>query len=88
MEIRDNAQQTWLGNLLTMSSQNRWLREYFYTADGSNNYLLKHEENGNNLYYYDQHGKMLEMPHLSEMNWDYRDNINSYSLIHFPVSFV
>jgi RHS repeat-associated protein len=64
-----------LGNLLTMSSQNRWLREYFYTADGSNNYLIKHTENGSNSYAYDKHGNTTVMPHLSVMNWDYRDRL-------------
>jgi RHS repeat-associated protein len=62
-----------LGNLLTMSSQNRWRREYFYTPDGSNNYLVKHTENGNDEYAYDAHGNMTSMPHLSLMHWDYRD---------------
>jgi RHS repeat-associated protein len=64
-----------LGNLLTMSSQNRWRREYFYTTDGSNNYLLKHTENGNDEYTYNAHGNMTSMPHLSAMNWDYRDRL-------------
>ncbi|MDY0324154.1 MAG: hypothetical protein RBR24_09125, partial [Candidatus Carbobacillus sp.] len=46
-----------LGNILNMSSQNKWSRDYFY--DTATNRLLKHDEYGQNEYTYDTHGNML-----------------------------
>ncbi len=63
-----------LGNILNMSSQNKWSRDYFY--DTATNRLLKHDEYGQNEYTYDTHGKMLTMPGISEMNWDFGDKLN------------
>jgi RHS repeat-associated protein len=63
-----------LGNILNMSSQNKWSRDYFY--DTATNRLLKHDEYGQNEYTYDTHGNMHTMPGISEMNWDFGDKLN------------
>ncbi|MDD2636180.1 MAG: hypothetical protein PHW82_11875 [Bacteroidales bacterium] len=63
-----------LGNILNMSSQNKWSRDYFY--DTATNRLLKHDEYGQNEYTYDTHGNMLTMPGISEMGWDFGDRLN------------
>ena len=58
-----------LGNM----QSNAW-KTYEYTT--ANNYLLGH--NGlTNQYTYDAHGNMLTMPHLSNMDWDYQDQLHS-----------
>jgi RHS repeat-associated protein len=43
-----------------------------------NNYLLGHNDL-TNQYTYDVHGNMLTMPHLSSMEWDYKDQLHSAS---------
>ncbi|MBN2776127.1 MAG: RHS repeat-associated core domain-containing protein [Bacteroidales bacterium] len=63
-----------LGNILNMSSQNKWSRDYFY--DTATNRLLKHDEQGQPVYTYDEHGNMLTMPGISEMDWDFGDKLN------------
>jgi RHS repeat-associated protein len=80
-----NAMQTYtqqysydkLGNILQMRSVNHWTRNYYY--DTATNRLLKHEEHGQNEYTYDAHGNMLTMPHLTNMVWDYKDELISAS---------
>ena len=63
-----------LGNILNMSSQNKWSRNYFY--DTATNQLQKHDEFGQNEYTYDAHGNMLSIPGISEMVWDFGDKLN------------
>jgi RHS repeat-associated protein len=61
-----------LGNINEMKSIGDWTRDYFYnTAD---NYLLGHT-NGTTEYTYDAHGNTLSMPHLTSMDWDYKDQL-------------
>ncbi len=66
-----------LGNILQMSSQNRWTRDYIY--DTATNRLLRHTQQLPDTYSYDTHGNMLTMPHLSNMSWDYLDQLHSAS---------
>ena len=64
-----------LGNILQMRSVNQWTRDYYY--DTATNRLLKHDEQGQSVYTYDAHGNMLTMPHLTSMDWDYKDELVS-----------
>ncbi|MEI6767164.1 MAG: RHS repeat-associated core domain-containing protein, partial [Bacteroidota bacterium] len=51
-----------------------WTREYYYNSN--NNYLLSHIQNQTPPdYTYDAHGNMLTMPHLSAMEWDFKDRL-------------
>lgn len=43
--------------------------------DENNNRLLEHNKQTINRYTYDAHGNMLTMPHLTSMNWDYKDQL-------------
>jgi RHS repeat-associated protein len=58
-----------LGNMLS----DAWKTNNYATA---NNYLLGHN-NLTNQYAYDAHGNMLMMPHLSNLGWDYLDQLHS-----------
>ena len=66
-----------LGNIIEQNSLNSWSRKFYYNT--INNYLLKHEEQGQAVYTYDAHGNMLTMPHLTNMVWDYKDELISAS---------
>ena len=72
-----NYQYDALGNMLQMQSQNRWTRDYIY--DTATNRLLRHTQQLPDTYSYDTHGNMLTMPHLSNMSWDYLDQLHSAS---------
>jgi RHS repeat-associated protein len=71
-----------VGNILAMIHQadgGDWTRNYEYAAE--NNRLLRTslplEEWGN--YLYDDHGNMIEMPHLPLMQWDFKDQLQASS---------
>ena len=61
-----------LGNILQMKSVGKWTRDYFYNTN--DNKLLGHTENTND-YTYDAHGNITSMPHLTQMNWDYKNQL-------------
>jgi RHS repeat-associated protein len=65
-----------LGNILQMSSQGNWTRNYIY--DTATNRLLRHSGTANE-YTYDAHGNILSMPHLSLMAWDKKDQLHRAS---------
>ena len=62
-----------------MKSIGNWTKNYYYDFT-QDNYLLKHDENGQNTYTYDEHGNMTKMPHLEELKWDYKDNFKETTL--------
>jgi RHS repeat-associated protein len=65
-----------LGNILQMQSASNWTRNYVY--DTVTIRLLKHNpDQTTNDYTYDAHGNMLTMPHLSNMEWDEKDQLHS-----------
>ena len=72
-----NYQYDALGNMLQMQSVGSWTRNYEYNNPMNNNYLLGH--GSGTEYTYDAHGNMLTMPHLTTMNWDYLDQLQSAS---------
>ena len=61
-----------LGNILQMKSVGNWTRDYFYNTN--DNKLLGHT-NGATEYTYDEHGNITAMPHLTQMNWDYKNQL-------------
>ena len=69
-----------VGNILQMRHSGgdsvRWTRAYTYAAD-SNHLLRTSRPPGRDpgTYRYDAHGSMIQMPHLVEMAWDYRDQL-------------
>ena len=75
-----NAMQTYtqqyqydqLGNILQMKSVGKWTRDYFYNTN--DNKLLGHT-NGVTEYTYDNHGNITTMPHLTSMNWNYKNQL-------------
>jgi predicted adenine nucleotide alpha hydrolase (AANH) superfamily ATPase len=73
-----------LGNMLSVQSVGGtgWTRNYFYNTnpETDNNYLLRHEETGPDIYAYDPHGNMTQMPHLQSISWDYADRMSYASL--------
>ncbi|MGB3466367.1 MAG: RHS repeat-associated core domain-containing protein [Cyclobacteriaceae bacterium] len=76
-----------LGNILQVIHQisqagtGNWNRYYHYNAGFTKNYLLStstdHQQPTQDQYTYNAHGNMLQMPHLSEMGWDYADRLRS-----------
>jgi RHS repeat-associated protein len=61
-----------LGNILSMASQGKWLRNYVY--DTNTNQLLKHDPQQTLPdYTYDQHGNITSMPGIEEMLWNHND---------------
>jgi RHS repeat-associated protein len=77
-----------VGNFLEMQhrgtspSTANWNRRYTYnetsqTGDGKKSNRLSSTSVGSEQspYRYDNHGNMIEMPHLSKMDWDYRDRL-------------
>ena len=60
-----------------MKSAVNWTRDYFYNTN--DNYLLGHS-NGTTEYTYDERGNMLSMPHLTSMQWDYKDELKEVTL--------
>jgi RHS repeat-associated protein len=79
-----NYQYDELGNILQVQSVGGagWTRNYFYNTDPEtdNNFLLRHEETGPDIYAYDAHGNMTQMPHLQSIGWDYADRMSYASL--------
>ncbi|MEA2346154.1 MAG: hypothetical protein QOF63_4323, partial [Thermoanaerobaculia bacterium] len=75
------------GNILSVShtaSSGNWTRRYDY--DCSNNRLrrtsLPADGDGefSATYRYDAHGNMTAMPHLAEMDWDFKDQLQELDL--------
>ncbi len=62
-----------LGNLIQMKSVDEWTRDYFYDFV-EDNYLLGHTEDLIE-YEYDEHGNLTQMPHLSQIDWSYKDEL-------------
>ena len=63
-----------------------WSRQYFYEQSSLidpglvNNRLSRTQLNGvNEPYAHDAHGNMTSMPHMSQMVWDYRDQLQCSS---------
>ncbi|MCF8373973.1 MAG: LysM peptidoglycan-binding domain-containing protein [Bacteroidales bacterium] len=54
-----------------------WTRDYYYET--TNNRLLNHD-NQTDVYDYDEHGNCVEMPHLPELIWDYKDELKEVDL--------
>ena len=66
-----------LGNIGQMKSANAWTRDYYY--DTATNRLLNHDGR-TNVYSYDEHGNTTEMPHLTQIIWDYNDQLKEADL--------
>lgn len=66
-----------LGNIEQMRSVGDWTRDYYYET--ANN-RLKNHDGGNDVYSYDEHGNCTEMPHLPELDWDYKDELKEVTL--------
>ncbi|MDY0393069.1 MAG: RHS repeat-associated core domain-containing protein, partial [Candidatus Bipolaricaulis sp.] len=62
-----------LGNILQMKSVGQWTRDYFYNTN--DNKLLGHT-NGATEYTYDNHGNITAMPHLTQMDWDFKNQLH------------
>ena len=61
-----------LGNIMSMNSQGKWLRNYVYAA--ASNLLLKHDaQQTTDDYTYDAHGNITRMPGIEDMQWNYAD---------------
>ena len=61
-----------LGNIMSMNSQGKWLRNYAYAA--ASNLLLKHDaQQTTDDYTYDAHGNITRMPGIEDMQWNYAD---------------
>jgi len=60
----------------TTGQSPNWSKEYCYDDINTNNYLSKHDANQTLPdYTYDAHGNITSMPHLSSMQWDYKDRL-------------
>ncbi|MCF8374608.1 MAG: hypothetical protein K9H64_23520 [Bacteroidales bacterium] len=66
-----------LGNIEQMRSVGDWTRNYYYETV---NNRLKNHDGGNDVYSYDEHGNCTEMPHLPELDWDYKDELKEVTL--------
>ncbi|MFO7863767.1 MAG: RHS repeat-associated core domain-containing protein [Salinivirgaceae bacterium] len=55
-----------------MKSVGNWTRDYVYNTN--DNKLLGHTD-GTTEYTYDAHGNITSMPHLTQMNWDYKNQL-------------
>ncbi|MGV8964506.1 MAG: SpvB/TcaC N-terminal domain-containing protein, partial [Candidatus Saccharimonadaceae bacterium] len=66
-----------VGNMLLMENVNSWSR--FLNYNHLNNQLLsapiKNEIGTPFQYEYDAHGNMINMPHLSKMEWNFKDEL-------------
>ncbi|MEP0367424.1 MAG: SpvB/TcaC N-terminal domain-containing protein [Cyclobacteriaceae bacterium] len=75
-----------LGNIEKMihaATGGNWTRHYHYNAGFTNNLLLSNSTDGiqpADQYTYDAHGNMEAMPHLTSMEWDYSDRLQSADL--------
>jgi RHS repeat-associated protein len=78
-----------VGNILRMIHQadkSDWIRRYDYEA--TNNRLRNTSLPGDPAdlssvsprYLYDEHGSMTKMPHLSQMDWDFKDELQRVDL--------
>ncbi len=68
-----------LGNISQMKSSvgTNWTRDYYYET--ANNRLKSHD-GGSDVYDYDEHGNCIEMPHLPQLDWDYKDELKEVTL--------
>jgi len=65
----------------TTGQSPNWSKEYCYDDINTNNYLSKHDVNQTLPdYTYDVHGNITTMPHLSSMQWDYKDQLREVEL--------
>jgi len=63
----------------TTGQSPNWSKDYVYNSN--NNYLLKHDTNQTlDDYTYDAHGNITSMPHLTSMQWDYKDQLREVEL--------
>ena len=77
-----------VGNILRLNHQangGTWNRYYQYATDSNrllNTSLPTDSESGpfSAVYSYDDHGNMTTMPHLSEMDWDFQDQLQRVDL--------
>ncbi|MEP0367429.1 MAG: RHS repeat-associated core domain-containing protein [Cyclobacteriaceae bacterium] len=78
-----------MGNILQMAhtaNSGNWNKYYHYNdpTNPTNNYLLGTSNSATpavtNHYTYDAHGNMEAMPHLTSMEWDYSDRLQSADL--------
>ncbi len=77
-----------VGNILAMihrATNGDWTRRYAYATDS--NRLLANSLPGDGLdgpysatYDYDEHGNMIRMPHLPEIQWDFKDQMHQGDL--------
>jgi RHS repeat-associated protein len=78
-----------VGNILRMIHQaanGNWIRRYDYET--SNNRLRNTSLPGDPAdlsllpprYQYDEHGSMMKMPHLTQMDWDFKDQLQRVDL--------
>ena len=76
------------GNLLQvthLAPSGNWTRRYDYAADSNrlrSSSLPGDPESGpfSAAYTYDAHGNMIRMPHLAQMDWDFRDQLHRVDL--------
>lgn len=82
--MKENNRYGELGNILQVQSVGGagWTRNYFFNTnpETDNNYQLRHKETGPDMYTYDTHGNMTQMPHLQSIGWDYADRMSYANL--------
>ena len=75
-----------VGNMLKMQNVNSWNRLFTYNTN--NNQLLTAQPSdpvsSPFTYLYDPHGNMLAMPHLPQMDWDFKDELRHIGISPSP----
>jgi RHS repeat-associated protein len=75
-----------VGNILAMAHEAKagnWQRAYEYATDSNQLLRTSLPSEGNGAlptwgnYSYDAHGSMTQMPHLPQMQWDYKDQLHT-----------
>jgi RHS repeat-associated protein len=82
-----------VGNILAMlhrANGGDWTRRYDYAADSNRLRTTNIPNDGNDAqidieniatrYFYDEHGSMTRMPHLTQMDWDFKDQLQRVDL--------
>ncbi|WPU92804.1 SpvB/TcaC N-terminal domain-containing protein [Mucilaginibacter sabulilitoris] len=72
-----------VGNLLQMNNVGGWNRQYTYAAN-SNRLLTAPSSNpavAQSPFNYDEHGNMLNMPHLPQIDWNFKDQLSHLNIL-------
>lgn len=71
-----------VGNILQMkhiASGNSWTRDYEYASDSNRLLSTRMGDDVSRYTYHPQHGFMTSMPHLTRMEWNFRDELSMSS---------